>query len=332
MKLFSHLLAPILGFIALSQLSFAMGSVYPTERPIPHAKISSFLLADPPTPTELEITCSDASTYTFADINRAGRDFCTSIPPACVESLGMKDSPLLFSELVATARINSMPPEDDTTNNAPTSPETFDKMKYKIGSIQAPISIIVGDSKRPRAKAQFWLETDKFSLLEVLNSTSVSILDPMNNALAEDVLIRAEFANFTTPAVNRAKVDLVEGRFIVPYWSLVIDVDHGVVTGLSWDNSCGDCTQRQCVANQQCGMKQTECVGTEEGLSCDLKFYVAWRGTDVDGKYMTSVNSSIRNFRLFSFSFLFDYAARTSRVVTENLPDTFPPLPDWDLF
>lgn len=334
MNSITRFLLPVLcGFtLCTAFVKASSGGVYPAPS---HITSSLSLLADgdpdPAVPVASTITCSDASTYTFTDVTRAGRDFCSSIPPACVNNVGMNNS-LLYTELVATQRINSADPDLDTTKNDPTSTETFSQMKFRAGHIQAPIAIVFGTEERPKAKAQFWLETDKFSLLEVLNSTSVSLIDPASPTVAETVVLRAEFANFTTQTVYRAQVDPDDGRFVVPYWNLIIDLDKGVVSGLSWDNSCGDCEKKRCVAGQQCGVKYSDCLEGVDGLSCDVKFYVAWRGTDAEGSYLTSINNSIRNFRMFSFAFLFDYAARTARAVTDNLPDTFPDLPDWNIF
>ena len=109
--------------------------------------------------------------------------------------------------------------------------------------------------------------------------------------------------------------DKSNGR-IYPYLTAILDVKDGVVVGITWDDACIFCEQKEClpntfnfdgsVATQEqasqpvngCYMTKTECDASRvTGLNkCDLKLYVAWTGTDADGNVLLSSNSRFSAF------------------------------------
>lgn len=121
---------------------------------------------------------------------------------------------------------------------------------------------------------------------------------------------------------------------IYPHLTAIINVDDGVVTGITWDDACIFCGGLECdeitydyngvlqdrdSAEQPtggCGMTLQECntklSGTgNEGQACDLTLYVVWTGSDKDGRALLS---SANRFSAFPAQELRDR-------LTRNLPD-----------
>lgn len=264
----------------------------------------------------------------------AGYQYC-QLPSECTTSISMGNSqtPLAFANYAGP--------------NA--APQNFGDMQFRWGRVQAPMAIVLGSSTsngtqgRPTGKIQYWIETDKFSLLEVVGSYGQDFIDPgltsnstTPRATANEVVLKAEFAGFTTTAVHRAKVDSTTATDVIsPFWTVIIELDRGRVTGLTWDNSCSGCSKDECIhddegAEQGCGLTRTACNDNTNNVSCDLKIYVGWKGTDVSGNYMLSAQSAISNFRRFAAKIAWDIAARTAKQISQGLPDPddFPSMPD----
>lgn len=88
----------------------------------------------------------------------------------------------------------------------------------------------------------------------------------------------------------------------------IIDVQKGVVKGITWDDACLFCSKNRCeedtydfngnMGNQElfkqptkgCFIETAECVEylSEEQPRCDITLYVVWTGDDVDGKALQS--------------------------------------------
>lgn len=145
----------------------------------------------------------------------------------------------------------------------------------------------------------------------------------------EDVHIKVEFAGFSTPALRRVLITNVgenNGVYVVPFWTAVITLDRGVPVGIRWDNTCSGCTS-SCI-DGACSVPYAQCVDHTSGISCDYKLYVAWDGTDVNGDYMLSAQSTMKNFRSFSARFAYDVGARTYGKVKDRIPNSLPDVPD----
>lgn len=87
----------------------------------------------------------------------------------------------------------------------------------------------------------------------------------------------------------------------------IIDVEDGVVKGISWDDGCIFCKSSECdentyffngtVANPvddagSCGNTVDECsvaaADADSEIDCDLFLYVVWTGTDSNGRAFKS--------------------------------------------
>lgn len=103
---------------------------------------------------------------------------------------------------------------------------------------------------------------------------------------------------------------------IYPYLTAIIDVENGEVRGITWDDACIFCEKRDCVANTYnfdgslataeqssqpvngCFITEKECRGfaLDENNLCNLKLFVVWTGTDVDGNVLLSSSSRFSMF------------------------------------
>jgi len=94
-------------------------------------------------------------------------------------------------------------------------------------------------------------------------------------------------------------------NLIFPYLTAIIDVEDGVVKGISWDNACIFCSDNRCLENtydfagelrelteptKGCYLEKNYCDNEMDvsGTECDLKLYVVWTGTDADGRVLSS--------------------------------------------
>lgn len=96
------------------------------------------------------------------------------------------------------------------------------------------------------------------------------------------------------------------------YLNLVISLQYGVITNLAWDNSCIGCGPSYCLTSAKslnttsweesfekfsdgaCGIALSSCSASS--VTCDLKVFVSWVGTDGDGRALRS--GSLRLSRL----------------------------------
>lgn len=105
-------------------------------------------------------------------------------------------------------------------------------------------------------------------------------------------------------------------NFIFPYLTIIVDVVDGVVRGIAWDDACVFCEKKQCIPNtynfdgteatsEQASQPTNGCYLTKaicEGFQvtgndvCDLKLYVVWTGTDVNGNVLMSSDSRFSAF------------------------------------
>lgn len=91
------------------------------------------------------------------------------------------------------------------------------------------------------------------------------------------------------------------------------------VTSVTFDDGCFFCGEAStaCVVNAQavaggqpvneamhrgCAVPESQCAPQPGGVSadsssCDMKLFIAWTGTDVNGEYMTSLNRRFSRFR-----------------------------------
>ena len=96
----------------------------------------------------------------------------------------------------------------------------------------------------------------------------------------------------------------------------IIDVEDGVVRGITWDDACIFCPEAECVANTYnfdgslataeqtsqpvdgCYIPDEQCraFALDGNALCNLKLFVVWSGTDVDGNVLLSSSSRFSMF------------------------------------
>lgn len=149
----------------------------------------------------------------------------------------------------------------------------------------------------------------------------------------------------------RVYYDPIKGR-IFPFLTAIIDVDGGIVKGIAWDNACVFCSPDRCLENtydfdgnlatnlqgqsKGCYVDEKECNALqatksstctpageckEKGCTCDsqcdIRIYVVWTGTDIDGNAFQSSSSRFSAFP----------AQNLQDRLLQNLPD-LPDLPN----
>jgi len=90
--------------------------------------------------------------------------------------------------------------------------------------------------------------------------------------------------------------------------AITIVMDQGVMTDLYWDDSCNSCTEEYCL-DDGCSTKietlSPSCSDTqvleEDPYHCGIKIYVAWTGTDLENKTLSSFASVPSRFEKYSF-------------------------------
>jgi hypothetical protein len=105
-------------------------------------------------------------------------------------------------------------------------------------------------------------------------------------------------------------------NFIFPYLTIIVDVVDGVVRGIAWDDACVFCEESKCIPNTYnfdgtAATKETASQPTNgcyvpkdvcdafhatQNYVCDLKLYVVWTGTDVNGNVLMSSDSRFSAF------------------------------------
>lgn len=156
----------------------------------------------------------------------------------------------------------------------------------------------------------------RFSFAPVADDYSRFFIDGSYEQLIRDNNMNA---NITLFASSQTSVSFLRKFYdrdvgVFPYLTAIINVQDGVVRGISWDDACVFCGSNRCVENtydfsgQQafprepttgCYLTKQECsdIHSKGGNTCDLTLYVVWTGTDANGNYFTS---SSKRFSAFS--------------------------------
>jgi hypothetical protein len=163
----------------------------------------------------------------------------------------------------------------------------------------------------------FNLKADEFSSYQIPNTFNSLVTSATSygqnsfNSMATHIFASSQ----TSLSFLRRYVDN-ELQRIYPFLTAIIEVDKGIVIGITWDDACGFCNQSECQLNtynfdgsaasaeqakqpvEGCYLTREQCLGFVASGSkiCDLKLYVVWTGTDVDGKALLSSDSRFSMF------------------------------------
>merc|ERR1711957_490359 len=135
---------------------------------------------------------------------------------------------------------------------------------------------------------------------------------------------------------NEKTVKIVEKKFIIPVFNIVIKVDEGKITGVVWDDDCSGCNYEGCynhkvksITNSSLTYDSSACKaplcgkGKDEVFKCDPKFYLTWFGTDKDKKQMKSSNLAMSRFRAYSIGSLYSSARDVFNNTLTDITNTY---------
>eukprot|EP00762_Andalucia_godoyi_P006630 ANDGO_04964.mRNA.1 hypothetical protein len=136
--------------------------------------------------------------------------------------------------------------------------------------------------------ATYYPKVDQF------NRVSVTGWD--NTTYAQQVTFSLRIGDLYSPVRVYKSLDGTVGFFV-----LAVNMDNGVVTSASWDDTCSGST---CVLDSS-----IKCIGNSNGKncapndcgSCFCNVFLAYKGQDSNGEYLTSYDFVPTNYRSFSF-------------------------------
>lgn len=299
----------VIASICLFILIFNLILPWSLAQPLPEAETT--MNCGPNSPDSVIFSESNAAPYYCAQTNQDCRD---------VFRVGRVDEQLGFAY-----------------NNVPDVPKDMTVGDF-LGV--SPLFITVSNGQgQPASISRFFLEVDRFSLVEIADSAGSAVfdVDPAQGAslpatLQNDIngiQIAAEFGRFVTKPVPRARIIAPpatsgspvtnDNRMVVTYYTLIITLDKGNIVDLEWEAGCFDCDRDWCLTDfNLCTVPYTQCsnINPLSDISCNLKVYIAWKGTDKNGDYLISAQRTIRNFMLFSLSLPLAQAAKTVTKLT----------------
>lgn len=145
----------------------------------------------------------------------------------------------------------------------------------------------------------FILSTAYRDLVQRKNSTASS-----NNIFKSSPVITISASSQTALSFVRVYFDAAKDR-VYPFLTAIMDVERGVVKGITWDNACVFCGGTECLENtynyngapqnqSSAGQTTRSCfVSTEDcnallgsnssSTVCDITVYTVWTGTDANG-------------------------------------------------
>lgn len=118
----------------------------------------------------------------------------------------------------------------------------------------------------------------------------------------------------------------------VPIMTIIIHAEDGEVKYITYDEGCYFCDPEgdECVENSfspsrgiiqsedymSCLKKDADCAANPS--DCDLKVYVTWSGTDVNGAFFRSAGSRFSRFRSFGVESLYNSALQDAEFAAQK--------------
>ncbi|GAB5033836.1 Hypothetical protein NocV09_01501510 [Nannochloropsis oceanica] len=163
------------------------------------------------------------------------------------------------------------------------------------------------------SRLAFTPNVDKFARLQFSDTYSNVPMGGITDLYGPNVAVHVESMGVTSFQKLYRQEDPLGRTF--PILTAIINLDRGVVTGITFDNGCVLCNNSdRCVENtydflgelysgvgatSDCFLTDAECAANTQAdpRACQLTVYVTWTGTDAKGNFLTS---SSRRFSLFS--------------------------------
>lgn len=149
----------------------------------------------------------------------------------------------------------------------------------------------------------------------VIKSSYANLVKNPNNFYYPAVSVHVE-SQQSLSFIRRYFDDSHFQSWVFPYLTAIVSVKNGVITGITWDESCAFCDESRCVENtydfsgknvtestysvpsKSCYFTKAECdnlVASGES-TCALGIYFVWTGTDKDKKVLRSVDARFGAF------------------------------------
>jgi len=189
---------------------------------------------------------------------------------------------LVFSCIAAGAMPSSTPaypPQDSTINNS-SALSSYDTTVVNIN--------LRNNYTEHAWAATFYPRMDEFSSLEIAYSAVDYFMFNPN------LTIWFEFRGLES-AIKTVYSGPLE--CFVTYFTIVITLHNGEQQSVDWDDGCSDCSQSTCV-DGFCGVKRSDLPCDQ--IDCNIKIYLAWSGSDINQRNLTSVDSRPAVFQNFS--------------------------------
>ena len=187
---------------------------------------------------------------------------------------------------------------------------TFNRGTYVCVVLSTPEWV---DGTSNYSRVAFTPKVDKFARLQFSDTYSNVSDGGVTNLYGPNVAVHVESMGVTSFQKLYRQEDPLGRTFST--LTAIINLDQGVVTGITFDNGCVLCDNSdRCVENtynylgepyagvgatSDCFLTDAECATNSQvdPKACQLTVYVTWTGTDAKGNYLTS---SSRRFSLFS--------------------------------
>jgi len=205
--------------------------------------------------------------------------------------------------------------------------------KFIKGDISPPICLVYGGGQRLH-KMRFYPKVDQFALLTIQNSfnstTGYAQLGHLGTTFQVELQGKQSEYRHRYGVVN--DFNCVENELkpgepceykntatcaVVPFHTIVIKMDSGKISEISWDDDDSLCDNDHSV-DGNCAIPVSECVSSESygtentaaATDCDFKIYVSWQGTDADGTFLSSSQRRLSQFRQWSLSSVYNEASK----------------------
>ena len=183
------------------------------------------------------------------------------------------------------------------------------------------IAVVIAGSAYVNATL-FYPIVDSLQLLEIYNSYNQAFLSLSASTRIVVETIGGYISNSRTRINGTC-------AYVVPFFTLIVDMDEGFIDSVTWQDDCTTCTSEAFVYSDDgacnCGVPIVSCIGynasvttstlqtsttnyANTSVSCDLQIYIAYSGTDSGGNVLTSASRTIANFRKWSLNSVYQSA------------------------
>jgi len=247
---------------------------------------------------------------TLAQIEKSEIDWLTNT----IHSIGDTTMVYVFVTNLPYSQIHPPPPSTNTSANS-----SHKRVAEEIQGIPSP-NPIPNPSLNPQPlyppislPNNLWMKSIFLPKVDQLAILRISTLSYSNSSFAylawmakyPNLYVYLQVGNGTSAIQSSPKRYWATDSVIGSY-SAVIRLQNGQVTDIEWDDGCQECNADRCLDNV-CSLELSSCVTTN--AMCDMKFYLAWIGTDANGINCNSAGNLPSNLMTFSYGPVYPQAA-----------------------